>query len=369
MRVSNRFLYYQLVKDIGKSTEKLFDLNGQISSGKRVTKPSDDPLGLSRVLIYRTELNSFDQFKKTISFAKGWLARINSICTDVDDLLGRASELAVQQSSATADQGTRVGAAQEIRGIRGMLLGHANSKYADKYLFGGTMTQTRPFLNADVGLWQDDVDTMAADHAGAVLNLGGAASSGDRYINTTDGNIYAYDGTAWQVNTAAGEGVSAVVSDEAELYIYSGGQWLSQYQGNDETFSVKIGKTDIVETNIPGNELFQHPNGNIIMSLMKLEKALLDNDPDAIRDQLPALADAGKVLSNKLAKVGAVVNRMDHTKSVIQRSEVDTTESASDIEDLDYAYALTQLKNQQTIYEAALKSASLITSMSLVDFV
>lgn len=369
MRVSNRFLYYQLVKDIGKSTEKLFDLNGQISSGKRVTKPSDDPIGLSRVLIYRTELNSFGQFKKTIGFANGWLARINSICVDVDDLLGRASELAVQQASATASQDTRAGAAQEIRGIRGMLLGHANSKYADKYLFGGTMTQTRPFLDADAELWQDDVDTMAADNAGAVANLGGAASAGDRYINTTNGNIYEYDGAAWQESIAASEGVSALVSDESELYIYSGGQWLSQYQGNGETFSVKIGKDDVVETNIPGNELFKHPTGNIFMSLMKLEKALLDNDPDAIRDQLPALEDAGKVLSNKLAKVGAVVNRLDHTKSVIQRSEVDTIESASGIEDLDYAYALTQLKNQQTIYEAALKSASLITSMSLVDFV
>ena len=55
--------------------------------------------------------------------------------------------------------------------------------------------------------------------------------------------------------------------------------------------------------------------------------------------------------------------------AVIERSDVDTREMVSTIEDLDYAEAITQLQNQQTIYEAALKSASLITSLSLVDFI
>jgi flagellar hook-associated protein 3 FlgL len=48
MKITNRMLYDQLNKDIAQNTEKLFYLNNQISSGKRITKPSDDPLGLSR---------------------------------------------------------------------------------------------------------------------------------------------------------------------------------------------------------------------------------------------------------------------------------------------------------------------------------
>jgi flagellar hook-associated protein 3 FlgL len=370
MRVSNRFLYYQLVKDLGQNTEKLFRLNGQISSGKRIDKPSEDPLGLSKVLVNRTELSAFDQFKKTITLAEGWLARTDTITNDVDNLLTRASELAVQMSSSTATQSAREGAAEEIKGIREQILGLANSKYGNKYLFGGTMTQTRPFLDVDVASWQDDVDTMAADAAGAVANLGGAAAAGDRYINTTDGSIYQYDGAAWQVSTAAAEGISTVVADAgSELYVYNGGQWSTQYQGNDTTFSMQIGKSDTVEINVPGSELFKNPSGNVLMSLMNLEKALRSNDIQGVRDQLPEIENASKTLMNKLAKVGAVVNRLEHTTSVLQQATVDNKATTSDIEDLDYADAITQLQNQQTIYQATLKSASMITSMSLVDYV
>jgi flagellar hook-associated protein 3 FlgL len=287
----------------------------------------------------------------------------------VDNLLTRASELAVLMASSTENHSTRAGAAEEIKGIREQILGLANSKYGNKYLFGGTMTQTRPYIHADVSAWQDDVDTMAADAAGAVANLGGAAAAGDRYINTTDGNIYEYDGAAWQVSAAGAEGISAVVADAGgELYVYSNGRWTTQYQGNNTVFSMQIGKEDFVEINVPGNELFSNPSGNVIMSLMKLEKALRDNDQQGISDQLPEIENASKVLNNKLAKVGAVVNRLEHTTSVIEKAIVDNKATTSEIEDLDYADAITQLQNQQVIYQATLMSASMITSMSLVDF-
>ncbi|HQH99644.1 MAG TPA: flagellar hook-associated protein FlgL [Deltaproteobacteria bacterium] len=370
MRVNNRFLYSQLVRELGMNTEKLFSLNSQITSGKRIQKPSDDPIGLSKVLINRTELNGINQFQRTIDLAKGWLSRMDSICIDVDDLLARASEIAVQQSSSTSTANTRASAAEEVRQLREMVLGHANSKYGNKYIFGGTDTQNLPFLNADVRGWQDDVSTMAADAAGAVANLGRPAAAGDRYINTTDGNIYEYDGSAWQVDAAASEGISAVVQDAgSELYVYNDGQWVTQYQGNDSTFSVKIGKTDTVKVNTPGIEIFRNSQGDIFMTLMKLERALRNNDQSGISAQLTDLENSSTVLSNNLAKVGAVINRLDHTASVLKLASVDIQESTSNIEDLDYAEAITSLQNQQIIYEAALKSASIITSMSLVNFV
>ena len=124
--------------------------------------PSDDPLGMSNILSYRSELNAFAQFQKATDYSTGWISRTDSILQDMDNLLGRASELAVQRSSATATAETRLGAAEEIKQIRGMMLGHANAKYGNKYIFGGTMTQTQPFLDVDVENWQDDVRTMAA---------------------------------------------------------------------------------------------------------------------------------------------------------------------------------------------------------------
>ena len=364
MKVSNRFLYYQLVKDLNQNTEKLFRLNSQISSGKRIDKPSEDPLGLSSVLIYRTELNSFTQYKKSIDYGSGWLNRMDSILQDTDDLLGRASELAVQASSATATAETRSGAAEEIEEIRSMVMANANAKFGNKYIFGGTMTQTQPFLWIDVNQWAEDVSTMTGTPPAG-------PADGDRYIDTDDGHIYQYDAatTSWVDQGAPAEGDSVLVDDRNMLFVYTDGQWESFYQGNDSTFSMQIGKENSTEINIPGTDIFTNPQGDVFMTLLRLERAMRSNDADAISDELSSLEDAGTILSNNLAKIGARVNKLEHTKAVIERSDVDTQEMVSNIEDLDYAEAITDLQNQQAIYEAALKSASMITSLSLVDFI
>ncbi|HOA43500.1 MAG TPA: flagellar hook-associated protein FlgL [Deltaproteobacteria bacterium] len=333
MKVSNRFLYYQLVKDLNQNTEKLFRLNNQISSGRRVEKPSDDPIGLSSVLIYRTELNSFTQYKKSIDYGSGWLNRVDSILQDTDDLLARARELAVQASSATATENTRSGAAEEIKEIRSMVLSNANAKFGNKFMFGGTMTQTRPFLWVEAARLGADVATVS------------------------------------DLPASPAEGDAAMVTDQNMVYVYTDGEWRPVYQGNGSTFSMQIGKENSAQINIPGNEVFMDQQGDIFMTLLRLERALRSNDADAIRDELSSLEDAGTIVSNNLAKIGARVNKLEHTMAVIERSDVDTREMVSTIEDLDYAEAITQLQNQQTIYEAALKSASLITSLSLVDFI
>jgi flagellar hook-associated protein 3 FlgL len=363
MKISNRALYNQLVKDLESSTEKMFKLNSQISSGKRVTTPSDDPMGLANVLVYRTELNAFGQFKKSIDYSKGWLSRTDSILQDMNDLMGRANELAVQVSSATTTAQTRQGAAEEIKQIRDMVMAYANEKYGNKYLFGGTMTQSTPFLAADVANWQDDVSTIGTTPA--------APSDGDRYISTADNHIYQYDAaaTSWVDQGAPSAGAAVVVSDQNEMYVFSDGQWKALYQGNDSSISMPIGKGESVQTNIPGGDLFTNPTGNIFMTLMKLEKAMRNNDQSGIRAEISNIESSNVVISLKLAKVGATVNRLDHTQSVIERSKVDVTERVSNIEDLDYSEAITSLQNQQTIYQATLKSASMITSLSLVDYI
>lgn len=364
MRVTNRDLYYQLVKDIGNNTESLLRLNKQISSAKRVHRPSEDPVGMASVLGYRTELNAIDQFKKDINFGNGWISRTDTILQDVDDLLGRASELATSQASDTATAATRQGAAKEIRQITSQIIGLANSKYGNKYMFGGTMTQTPPFLEVNVDAWVADVGTIAAAAPAA-------PAMGDRYINSTNNHIYAYDGTAWTDQGAPAAGTVVQVDDQGdELYVYNATSgWMRQYQGNDASFSVKIGKTDTVEVNIPGDEVFRNTAGDIFKTLMRLERAMQGNDADGIRQSLADITASSQVLANNLSSVGARVNRFEHTQSVLEKASVDSKERMSEIEDLDFAEAITAIQNQQTIYQATLKSAAMITEMSLVDFI
>jgi flagellar hook-associated protein 3 FlgL len=333
MKITNRMLYDQVNRDISRNTELLFKLNSQISSAKLINKPSDDPLGLSSVLSYRTELSSFTQYGKSIDYSTGWLNRMDSILQDTDDLLGRASELAIQQVSSTATAATRTGAAEEVKQLREEVLSNANAKYGNKYMFSGTMTQTQPYLDVDVSKWQGVVSTLPP-------------------APTTP------------------EGTSVMDQNTNTMYVLNNGEWKNIYQGNDSTFSVQIGKGSTAQTNIPGSEVFtSNQQGNVYMTLLNLEKALRDNDSAGISGALTDINNSATVISNNLAKVGAIVNKLDHTKTVLNRATVDTKSSVSDIEDLDYAEAITALQNQQTIYQATLKSASMITGLSLVDYI
>jgi flagellar hook-associated protein 3 FlgL len=362
MKVSNRFLYYQLVKDLNQNTTRLFKLNNQISSGKRISTPSDDPIGLSSVLVYRTELSAMEQYKKSVNYGTGWLNRVDSVLQDTDDLLGRVSELAVQAASSTSTQAQRTGAAEEIEEIRSMILGHANAKYGNKYIFGGTMTQTVPFLAVDVDDLEGDVSTISATPPSS-------PAEGERYIDSASGHILQYTGGSWSDLGAPAEGRAVIVNDRDDVYVYSQGSWVSMYQGNDSTFTMPIGKGNTAQVNIPGGQVFLNPQGNVFTTLIRLERALRTNDQNGIQAELSAIEKAQDVISNNLAAVGAVTNKMEHTTGVIERSITDTTSMVSNIEDLDYAEAITSLENQKTIYQAALKSASMITSLSLVDFI
>jgi flagellar hook-associated protein 3 FlgL len=364
MRVTNRYLYYQLVRDIGNVSEKMITLNSQISSGKRINKPSDDPLGTATVLSSRSELNAFDQFSSNIDYGNGWLTSTETVLQEVDDLLARATELATSQSSVTATADTRIGAAEEVSEILDQVLSLANSKYGNKYMFGGTMTQTTPFLDLDVSSWEDDVSTIAATPpAGAV--------AGDRYIDTDDNHIWSYDGTTWSDLGESTEGTAVMVNDQNdEIYVYSASEgWSKQYQGNDDSFSIKIGKTDTVQVNLSGTDVFNNEDGNVVQTLMQLEQALRNNDTEGISGSLTGLLDSSEVISNNLALVGARMNRFDYTDTALQNAELNTTERMSEIEDLDYAEAILALQNQQVIYQATLQSASMITSLSLVDYI
>jgi len=294
MRVTNRNLYSQLVRDIGNVSEKMDRLSRQMSSAKRINKPSEDPVGMASVLVYRTELNAFNQFKDNIDYGRGWLNSTDTILQDVDDLLARATQLATSQSSSTATADTRIGAAEEINEIYQQILGLANSKYGNKYMFGGTITQTAPF---------EDVSGVA------------------------------------------------------------------QYNGNGDIVSIKIGKTDTVQISLSGSDVFTNSSGNIFTTLSNLEQALRNNDQGGISGSLAYLEDASQVISNNLARIGARINRLDYTETRLEAAETNTSERMSEIEDLDYAEAILTLQNQQVIYQATLKSAAMVTSMSLVDFI
>lgn len=155
-----------------------------ISSGKRITKPSDDPLGMGKVLDHRKTVYSIEQYQKNIAHATSWLQHTDMTLGTVDTLLIRAKVLAEYQATETATQNTRENAAEEIESIYDQMLQLANTKFRGSHIFAGHQTAASPFsrdnnfnvaYNGDTG----EIRSIVGEKVAIVTNLNGE----DTFLN------------------------------------------------------------------------------------------------------------------------------------------------------------------------------------------
>lgn len=144
-RVNHTTFINTALANIQLSTARMQKYQEQISTGKKINRPSDDPAGARAVLDLRAEGLRLDQYTSNIQNAKNSVEFTTTVLRQIADLMTRAQELTVQGVNGTADQSVRDAVASEINGILESLLQSANSKLSGKYIFTGTETTTTPF--------------------------------------------------------------------------------------------------------------------------------------------------------------------------------------------------------------------------------
>ncbi len=186
MRITQRMMTDRVNNSLSNNAEKLMKTQSQISSGKRFTKASEDPVGMAKSLDYRKTLDSVDQYVRNVSRARSGLDTGESTLSDIGDLLNRAKELALSQTTGTASPETRQIAAGEAKQLRDQLIQLANTKQDDRYLFGGRKTDTPPYdpLNPEAGFQGDDGGFPIIVSDGVTLDT--AVSGKQAFASTVD---------------------------------------------------------------------------------------------------------------------------------------------------------------------------------------
>ncbi|MCS6802430.1 MAG: flagellar hook-associated protein FlgL [Chloroflexota bacterium] len=145
MRVTQSMLIGSVIRNLSQSRTKLDDLNDQITSGKRIRKPSDDPTGAAVALSLRARQAQLEAQARGRSAAVAWLNATETALADVSAALIRVKELSVQASNATLDQAARQHIASELDQILNHLVQVGNARLGDRFLFAGDRTDTAPF--------------------------------------------------------------------------------------------------------------------------------------------------------------------------------------------------------------------------------
>ncbi|MBU4316050.1 MAG: flagellar hook-associated protein FlgL [Proteobacteria bacterium] len=131
-----------------KKTQSLIDLSEKVSTGKRVLRPSDDPLGMARILDYRGTLSQIEQYMENINRGQTKIEVMEHVLGEVENQVINAKRIATDQSTGVLE--TRGTAASQIKNIFDQVLDLANSELQNNFLFGGNQTNARPFTrNAD----------------------------------------------------------------------------------------------------------------------------------------------------------------------------------------------------------------------------
>ena len=152
MRVTQSMLSNNMLRNLSSSYERLSKYQDQISTGKKVNRPSDDPVVVMKGISYRTDLSEVQQYKRNFSEAYNWIENSDAALDNAGQALQRIRELVVEASNDTYDASQRQAISAEIKQLRDHLADVANTKFGDKYLFNGADTTTQPVdLQANSG--------------------------------------------------------------------------------------------------------------------------------------------------------------------------------------------------------------------------
>lgn len=173
MRVTNSMMTATVKRNLFRQAEQLARKQETMASGKRINRPSDDPLGFGKVLDYRKTLSSLDQYDRNIQNAKNRAEFMETTLEGVEELVRDAKNWAVNQFvSGTMD---REAAITSVQNIREQIIQLGNSKMGNVYAFSGFQTLTPPFAsdgtyNGDNGYYS----VMTADNMETQIEADGS---------------------------------------------------------------------------------------------------------------------------------------------------------------------------------------------------
>jgi flagellar hook-associated protein 3 FlgL len=144
MRVTEGTIANDFLFAVNKNREKIVELQGQLATGKRIQKVSDDPAGADVVMRLQTSLDRNEQFQKNVSDGQGFIDESASALDGINSLMSEVQQIIVQaQNGQQTDSITAYG--NRVDQILQQAVSTANTQFNGKYIFGGTETTNAPY--------------------------------------------------------------------------------------------------------------------------------------------------------------------------------------------------------------------------------
>jgi len=395
-RISTAAMHNTALQGILERNSALVKTQQQIATGKRINTPSDDPSGAVRALDIDRAIADSDQFKRNSDTITNRLSYEEQTLSDINSLLQNVRDVTVQGANATVDAGSRQALAQQIQARLDDLVSMGNRKDANgEYLFAGFQTLTQPFSPngssvqyvGDQGVRQvqtSPTQKIADSHPGSEVFMNVKAGNGTFVADANPANtgsgvitpgtvtnpaqwvrdnytIHFTSATNYEVLNGANTVVTTGTYTSGGSVSFNGIQvQITGAPATDDRFTIAPSTTQDMFTTLQ----------NLVTTLQQSnvtpqERAQFDTNMAATITQLDQALDH---TNSVRSEVGARLAVLDETADSRDAQQVELSKSLSELRDLDYASAITQLNLQLAGLQAAQTSYTKIGQLSLFDY-
>jgi flagellar hook-associated protein 3 FlgL len=312
MRITNNMVGDRVISDLQARYAQLANTQLQISTGRRVNNPSDDPTAAAQERMRQSELEGIQSSQKTVAGTQSWLNQAETSLGQVGDVLARAKELATAGANGAMSQTDRNGIANEIDQLIQSAKEAMNARVGGDYIFSGTKSDTPPYSTATGDAYQGDT--------AAVTRTGGAGVTLQN--NPT---FVALGGASQTLNGSSVLGNGSASGDGRVLDALT--QLAAHLRGGTPADLAAVGGSD-----------------------------------------LKALENNRVAVSSAVSAIGAMSNRATAAASRLTDLEAGATQSIDDLTGVDMAKAITDYSAQSAAYQASLKVGAQIIQPSLLQF-
>jgi flagellar hook-associated protein 3 FlgL len=407
MRISTGQLYDRSIQSVLDSQSRLSDVQQQLSSGKKLLRPSDDPIGAVQVIRLTEEIEQINQYKKNSNLLTNSLEQEETVLKSVNSSMDRARVLMLQSGNGIVSANDREAIAIEISQIKDQLFGLMNSQNsAGEYIFAGYQSANPAFgfnpsavgskysFEGDGGenkIQISDTISQQMNNSGLEVfenvlsrltpSISGTVGSTDVMLNVQVQNDFdAFHKTNYDAITPVNNEfeINILSSTQAQVTNVGSGVVLDIIDFSSGSALLYKG-LEINITGVPGDtvnfQLEAPQKKNIAETLNDFvnvlnDKSIADSDFErGLSDVLAGVDNSMASVANTISKIGA---RRNSTDSVFESNldlEISNKKARANIQEVDYAEAVSELSRQETALQAAQATFSRVTGTSLFDYI
>ena len=309
MRVTNSMLASSFLTNLNRNMSAMSKYQNQLSSGRRITRLSDDPIGVMASIDARGKLSRLNMYSNAIGDAKSWLQQTETALTDINGTLLDISENTVRAANGTLSADDKKAVSATIEQLKQHIVSLGNSTYGGRYIFGGFNTTQEPFQKDASGTLKYNGEDLVTASAAVTGALG-----------------------AQTIRYATGVNVNTDVS-------INGVQLMGT--GSDNLVKILDDLTAALNSDAPSSDI----------------SAFIGKVNGKRQDVLSLLAD-----------VGGRSARLDAMENNNATNEITYTDELSKVEDVDQGEATIQFKMAEAVYRSALAVGAQVIKPTLLDF-